>query len=295
MPWLQLKLHARPEQAETIAERLSDAGATAVTFQDAKDQPLYEPQPGNTPLWEQIRITALFPADTNMETLKQRLQQADTPLEGWHVQPLAEQAWELVCMDGVKPMRFGEKLWICPGWHSPPDAKAVNILLDPGLAFGTGTHPTTALCLQWLDAHPPAGLDVIDYGCGSGILAIAAARLGARQVQAIDNDPQALQSTRSNAKKNRLEDKITTQLPDERHPARCELLLANILANPLIELAPHFSGLLLPGSPLVLSGILAEQADSVARAYQPWFTLTGMQEQNGWLRMEGCRKRSAGT
>ncbi len=291
MPWLQLKVNAQPEQAQAIAELLSDRGAAAVTFQDAKNQPLYEPAPGSTPLWEQIEITGLFPADIDMGALKLQLQQqTHKPFSSWHIQPLEDKDWSRAWMNDFHPMQFGEKLWICPGGHPPPDPEAVTILLDPGLAFGTGTHPTTALCLEWLDAHPPAGLSVIDYGCGSGILAIAAAKLGAKSVLAIDNDPQALQATRDNANKNQLGDKIAVSLPDEYYPAPCNLLLANILANPLIELAPRFSKLLLPEASVILSGILAEQATSVIEAYPPWFTMTGEQQRDGWVRLEGRKK-----
>ncbi len=288
MPWLQLKLNTQPEHAEAIAELLSEAGAAAVTLQDAEDQPLYEPAPGSTPLWEHTEIIGLFSADTDMDALKIRLQQqTEKPLNNWQTQPLEEKDWARAWMDDFHPMQFGEKLWICPGWHTPPDPDAVNILLDPGLAFGTGTHPTTALCLEWLDSHPPAELNVIDYGCGSGILAIAAAKLGAKQVLAIDNDPQALQATNDNADKNQLKEKISTLLPKEHYHSSCDLLLANILANPLVNLAKQFSKLVAPGGSIVLSGILPEQATSVTKAYSPWFTITGLQERDGWVRLEG--------
>ncbi len=291
MPWLQLKLDSRPEHAEAVAELLSDAGAAAVTLQDAENQPLYEPAPGSTPLWKYTGITGLFPADTDMEALKTQLQQQSGNLfSGWQTQPLEDKEWSRVWMDNFHPMQFGKNLWICPGWHTPPDPGAVNILLDPGLAFGTGTHATTALCLEWMDAHPPEKLNVIDYGCGSGILAIAAAKLGAKQVLAIDNDPQALQATSDNAKKNRIEGKITTFLPEESDPVPCDLLLANILANPLMNLASRFSEQVTPGGSLILSGILAEQETSVAKAYEPWFDITGIQERDGWIRLEGRKK-----
>ncbi len=291
MPWLQLKLNTRPEHAEAVAELLSDAGATAVTLQDAENQPLYEPAPGSTPLWEHTGITGLFPANTDMEALKIQLQQQSGNLfSGWQTQPLEDKEWSRAWMDNFHPMQFGKNLWICPGWHSPPDPEAVNILLDPGLAFGTGTHATTALCLEWLDTHPPDGLSVIDYGCGSGILSIAAAKLGAKQVLAIDNDPQALQATSDNAKKNRLEGKITTFLPEDSNPAPCDLLLANILANPLINLASRFSEQVTPGGSLILSGILAEQETSVAETYESWFDIIGIQERDGWIRLEGRKK-----
>lgn len=291
MPWLQLKLNSQPEQAQAIAELLSDAGAAAVTFQDAQDQPLYEPAPGSTPLWEHTEVTGLFPADTDMGALKVQLQQRyGKQFANWHIQPLEEKDWARAWMDDFHPMQFGKRLWICPGWHTPPQPDAVNILLDPGLAFGTGTHPTTALCLEWLDAHPPAELNVIDYGCGSGILSLAAAKLGAMQVQAIDNDPQALQATCDNADRNRLKEKIAVFLPEESYPAPCDLLIANILASPLINLATRLSELVTPGGTIILSGILADQATEVTEAYKPWFSMANLQESDGWVRLEGCRK-----
>ena len=292
MSWLQLKLNSHPEQVEVIAELLDGAGAAAVTFQDAEDQPLYEPAPGSTPLWKHTEITGLFPADCNLDTLLLRLQQqAETTPIKWQIQPLEDKEWTQVCMDDFHPMQFGERLWINPSWHEPPDKEAINIQLDPGLAFGTGTHPTTALCLEWLDSCPDKGLSVIDYGCGSGILAIAAIRLGACQVQAIDNDPQALLSTRNNADKNRIGEKLATFLPDEKYPYPCDLLLANILANPLVELAQQFSRLVQYEGTVILSGILAEQATMVTRAYQPWFNMSAPQERNGWICLKGIRKQ----
>jgi ribosomal protein L11 methyltransferase len=181
-------------------------------------------------------------------------------------------------------------VWIVPSWYQPPDAKAVNILLDPGLAFGTGTHPTTRLCLEWLDAHPPAAAEVIDYGCGSGILAIAAALLGARRVWATDNDPQALIATEDNAARNQVVERIRASLPGEPPAAPADVLLANILAGPLITLAPRFATLLRPGGALVLSGILAEQADEVRDAYLSGFHMDPPQLLDGWVRLTGTRR-----
>jgi ribosomal protein L11 methyltransferase len=187
-------------------------------------------------------------------------------------------------------MRFGANLWIVPSWTAAPDAGAVNILLDPGLAFGTGTHPTTRLCLEWLDAHPTAGQQVIDYGCGSGILAIAAARLGAGHVWAVDNDPQALTATRDNAGRNEVTAHIDTALPAGLPACQADVLIANILAGPLIDLAPHFATLVRPAGAIVLSGILPEQAAQVLAAYRPWFDMALPSEHEGWVRLEGCRK-----
>ncbi|MCK4708179.1 MAG: 50S ribosomal protein L11 methyltransferase, partial [Gammaproteobacteria bacterium] len=195
MPWLQLKLDTHHEHAERISDLLSELGAVAVTFEDASDQPIFEPDPGETRLWNSTRVIGLFAADTDMEGITNSLTSHVTPelMHHLHIDPLEDKDWERAWMDNFKPIRFGKKLWICPSWHTPSDTDAVNIMLDPGLAFGTGTHPTTRLCLEWLDEHA-VPQEVIDYGCGSGILAIAAAKLGAEQIECIDTDPQALEA-----------------------------------------------------------------------------------------------------
>jgi ribosomal protein L11 methyltransferase len=192
-------------------------------------------------------------------------------------------------MDGYAPMQFGTRLWIVPTGFDAPDPDGVNLLLDPGLAFGTGTHPTTALCLEWLDAHPPVDQVVIDYGCGSGILGIAALKLGAREVWAVDNDPQALVATLDNAQRNAVAAQVKPVMPGDLPAMHADLLLANILANPLIELAPRFADFVRPGAALVLSGILAEQADSVSAAYGDRFTLQPPAQREDWVRIVGVR------
>ncbi len=294
MPWLQLKLHTHPEQAQALAEQLEEAGAMAITLRDGADQPLYEPAPGSNPLWDHTEVIGLFPAETDMAELKQRLEkQAGRHFSSWQLQPLEEKDWSRAWMDGFRPMQFGKRLWICPSWHKPPQPDAINILLDPGLAFGTGTHPTTALCLEWLDSHPIEGNRVIDYGCGSGVLAIAAARLGAASVLAVDTDPQALQATRDNAVKNGVAHSIDVSLPEGIASAPAHLLIANILANPLVELAPRLAGLVAGGGFIVLSGILHEQAEEVTAAYRPWFTMSTPTGREGWVRLEGIRKPAA--
>jgi ribosomal protein L11 methyltransferase len=191
-------------------------------------------------------------------------------------------------MDGFEPMQFGQKLWIVPSWFAEPDPDAVNIKLDPGLAFGTGTHPTTRLCLEWLEGHPVPEA-VIDYGCGSGILAIAAALLGARQIECIDTDPQALQATLENGRRNAVAARLTTALPEQQSSKPVQLLLANILAGPLIELAPKLAELVVPHGEIVLSGILQEQWPAVSSAYQPWFEMHPPTEIDGWIRLNGRR------
>ncbi len=292
MPWLQLKFETRPEQAEHLSELLEAAGASAVTMQDAADQPLFEPPPGATPLWQQIQISGLFEADADIEQILADIEQAlkETPLPVWSLNPLEDKDWVRAWMDDYQPMRFGQKLWIVPSTFSPPDPDAVNILLDPGLAFGTGTHPTTAMCLCWLDAHPPVDQAVIDYGCGSGILAIAACRLGAASALAVDNDPQALLATRDNANLNQVANRIQTCQPDNSSTARVPLLMANILAGPLRELAPRFAGYVQPGGHIVLSGIIEDQAEMLLQIYAEWFDMQVYQQKDEWICLSG-RKR----
>ncbi len=292
MPWLQLELETRPDEAERLSDLLSEAGASAVTFQDAADQPLFEPPLGTTPLWRSTRVIGLFEADTGMQAVIDHLQSrlGDTAMPPWHLNPLEDRDWVRAWMDDFKPMQFGEQLWICPTGFAPPAPEAVNILLDPGLAFGTGTHPTTAMCLRWLDAHPPQGQRVIDYGCGSGILAIAAGLLGASHIEAVDTDPQALLATGDNAAKNRLEGRIRSWLPDDFPASPAPLLLANILAAPLMSLAPLFARLVQGGGNIVLSGIIENQAEDVMACYRESFDIHVQQQQDEWICLAGQRK-----
>ena len=296
MPWLQLTLEITPDSAELFSDLLSQAGASAVTLQDSADQPLYEPPPGETPLWSHTRIIGLFDASANIEHIVEQIRASLAPeqLPDWRVSPLEDKDWEREWMDNFKPMSFGEHLWIVPSWTKPPRPDATNILLDPGLAFGTGTHPTTALCLQWLDAHSTSQTmkydEVIDYGCGSGILAIAAALLGAKHVWAVDNDPQALIATRDNATKNQVMNTIQAVLPDALPDIKAPLLLANILAGPLMSFAENFAQHVSPGGYIVLSGILMEQATQVAESYKPWFEMDAPVGQDDWVRLTGTRR-----
>jgi ribosomal protein L11 methyltransferase len=292
MPWLQLKLDSPPQQAEHISDLLSELGAAAVTFEDGADQPLFEPDPGETRLWNLTRVVGLFDAGADMPSVIEALKSAlgaEAPAQ-FQINPVEDKDWERAWMDDFKPIRFGRNLWICPSWHTPDDPAAVNVMLDPGLAFGTGTHPTTALCLEWLDAHPPQGLEVIDYGCGSGILAIAAALLGANHVEAVDHDPQAIIATRDNADKNGVSAKISAMLPGQFEDKAVDLVLANILANPLLELAPRFADLVKPGGQIVLSGILAEQAEQILQRYRAWFDLEPPAQLDEWVRIDGRRR-----
>ena len=292
MPWLQLELEATPDSAEQLAELLQTAGAGAVTLQDAADQPLFEPPLGTTPLWQATRVVGLFEADSDIPAVLTYLQQQlePEPLPPWHLNPLEDRDWVRAWMENFQPMRFGERLWICPSGYTPPEPEAVNILLDPGLAFGTGTHPTTAMCLSWLDAHPPRDLAVIDYGCGSGVLAVAACKLGARHVAGVDTDPQALLATYDNAQKNQVSDCIEANLPADFHSQPVALLLANILAGPLLSLAPRFSELVEPTGHIVLSGILAEQVEMVMQHYRTHFDIHVFAQQEDWVCLAGQRR-----
>ncbi len=290
MPWLQLRAVTDASHVEPLSELLSELGAVAVTYEDGADQPLFEPDPGETRLWRETRVTGLFEADADMERITAALAATDLPLPHISVDPLEDREWSRAWMEAFEPIRCGERLWIVPSWHQPADPAAVNVVLDPGLAFGTGTHPTTALCLEWLDAHPPEGFEVIDYGCGSGILAVAAALLGARKVWAVDHDPQALVATRDNAAKNGVAERIHTCLPDELPRITADLLIANILANPLLELAPRFARLTRPGAPLVLSGILAPQAEQIRERYETWFRMNPPRQREEWIELDGIRR-----
>jgi len=291
MAWLQLIIPTTETEADQLSDALMEHGAVSVTLQDMQDQPVLEPAPGTTPMWSQTRVVGLFDANDDLKQIIANIEkQLRKKLPDWKGEQLEDKDWVRAWMDDFKPMQFGKKLWVVPSTFEPPQPEAANILLDPGLAFGTGTHPTTSMCLEWLDANPPMGKDVIDFGCGSGILAIAAILLGAEQAEAIDIDPQALIATRDNAEKNNVSRKINTYLPNEFANKNTLLLLANILASPLIELASYFADLTIPQGQIVLSGILAEQADAVLTAYQTDFEIEIWKQQGDWVCLAGVRK-----
>ena len=290
MPWQQLKLDTAAADAEALAALLDEFGAAAVTLEDAADQPLFEPAPGSTPLWDRTRITALFDAEEDLPAIVANLAAgAEKPLGDWRIEPLREQNWERVWMERFVPLRFGRRLWVCPSWHTPPDPSAVNLLLDPGLAFGTGTHATTGMCLEWLDARLQPGQSCVDFGCGSGILGVAACLLGAKVVWSVDIDPQAVQATDANAERNGVNGCVRTGRAEDLPSLAVEVVLANILAGPLIDLAERIAHLAEPGGWIVLSGILSEQADEVIEAYAPWAALQPWRERDGWVCLEGRR------
>lgn len=291
--WRQIAVLSDAAHAERLSEWFDEAGAVSVTFEDAADQPLFEPKPGETPVWDATRVIALFEADADLDAVHARMLRhaGGAPLSNWREEVLADQAWERVWLEHFRPMRFGRRLWIIPsGFPEPDEAGAVPIHLDPGLAFGTGTHATTALCLEWLDGCELGGKTVLDYGCGSGILAVAALALGAAQAHGVDIDPQALIATRDNGEKNGVAERLRLYAPQEL-PADfpADVLLANILANPLIELAPLLAGHVRPGGWIVLSGLLREQAEKVAAAYRPFFALDAPRFRDEWVRLSGRR------
>ena len=292
MPWLQVRLAITPEQAETYEDALLEVGAVSVTFMDAEDQPIFEPDLGTTPLWSHTHLLALFEADTDETALLAHLQLlCGGALPEHHVERIEDQDWERSWMDGFQPMRFGQRLWIVPSWHAAPQPDAVNLLLDPGLAFGTGTHPTTALCLEWLDGQNLDNCSVLDFGCGSGILAIAALLLGAPQAAGTDIDPQALEASRDNASRNSIDPaRFPVYLPADLPQQPADVVVANILAGPLVSLAPQITALVKSGGRLALSGILAEQAEEVRAAYAGAFDLDPTAIKDGWVRISGVKR-----
>ncbi|QHM73612.1 50S ribosomal protein L11 methyltransferase [Mixta intestinalis] len=293
MPWIQIKINTTGADAEALGDLLMEQGAVSVTFQDTHDTPVFEPLPGETRLWGDTDAIGLFDAETDMAEIVSLLEQDPLLGQGFRhkIEQIEDKDWEREWMENFHPMRFGQRLWICPSWRDVPDPDAVNVMLDPGLAFGTGTHPTTALCLSWLDGLNLQGKTVIDFGCGSGILAIAALKLGAAQAIGIDIDPQAIQASRDNAERNGVSDRLALYLPHQQ-PAElsADVVVANILAGPLRELAPQISALPKSGGHLGLSGILASQAESVCEAYAERFALDPVAEKEEWCRITGiCR------
>ena len=292
MPWIQLKLNTTGANAEDLSDALMEAGAVSITFQDTHDTPVFEPLPGETRLWGDTDVIGLFDAETDMSLITAEL--AQHPLLGadfrHRIEQIEDKDWEREWMENFHPMRFGERLWICPSWRDVPDPDAVNVMLDPGLAFGTGTHPTTSLCLTWLDGLDLAGKTVIDFGCGSGILAIAALKLGAAQAIGIDIDPQAIQASRDNAERNGVSDRLSLYLPHQQpENLQTDVVVANILAGPLRELAPLISVLPKSGGHLGLSGVLESQAEGVCEAYESQFTLDPVAVKEEWCRITGIK------
>ncbi len=293
--WQEWSLNTAAALVESLEDWLFEQGALAVTLEDDADQPLLEPGPGETPIWDAVKVTALFSAEVDLSPIAsavpQSLLSADSSNE---VNPLADRDWQRVWMDDFQPMQLGPRLWICPSWTDAPDPSAVNVLLDPGLAFGTGTHATTAMCLKALDDLIEGGEQVADYGCGSGILAIAALKLGAEIALGIDNDPQALVASRDNAERNDVDNKrLVLGMPscdDERDwLASAQVVVANILAEPLMALSDTLIRLLAPGGTLLMTGILEEQAPRLIEHYSA-IDLRVREQRDGWVLLEGVNQ-----
>lgn len=291
MPWLQIHIATDSDNAEFISELLSAADALAVTFRDAGDEPLLQQSQEAKGLWSQTQVTGLFNNDADAQTIINKVEAGLGKRPVWHAETLADEDWTRSWMERFTPMHFGGDLWVVPSWHQAPHTDAANIFLDPGLAFGTGTHASTALCLSWLAEQNLTGKTVIDYGCGSGILAIAALKLGAKEAWGVDNDPLALPVAMENAEKNGVSDHLHTALPED-FPAnrQADLVLANILAEPLQQLASMITGHVKPGGQLVLAGLLAEQTEAVAACY-PDFSFNKV-ERDGWARLDGDKSAS---
>jgi ribosomal protein L11 methyltransferase len=293
--WLAITVETESRFEERMSSAFEDLGAVAVTLLDAQDQPIYEPKPGETPLWRRLTMQALFPQEADEAGIVFGLSALQPGLDMRHVRTerIEDRDWTRAWMDDFQPMRFGRRLWIVPTTHEIPDEAAgddaVVLRLDPGLAFGTGTHPTTAQCLDWLDEQALAGKRVLDFGCGSGVLAVAAAKLGAAHVIATDNDPQALTATLANAAANGVSEPISAVDAGAWSPdSSCTAVVANILANTLIELAPRIVAAMAPGGVIALSGVLPEQGDEVASAYAALGVTLDRRERDGWLLLCGA-------
>ena len=291
MPWIQIKLNATAENAEAIGDMLmEETGALSVTFLDAQDTPVFEPLPGETRLWGDTDVIGLYDAEADMEFVLTMLNNSPLIADDFahKIEQLEDKDWEREWMENFHPMRFGRRLWICPSWREAPEPDAVNVLLDPGLAFGTGTHPTTSLCLEWLDGQDLTGKTVIDFGCGSGILAIAVLKLGAKKVIGIDIDPQAILASRDNAERNGVSEQLELFLPqDQPEGIQADVVVANILAGPLRELSPVIKSLVKDGGDLAISGVLETQAEDVATYYNDEIALDPVAVREDWCRISG--------
>ena len=286
--FIELSFELGPLDPEAAEAACFACGAASVTFVDSRDDPILEPLPGEFRLWPATRMQALFGSET--EHLAQLLSEAlGVPAALIHTRVVEDRAWEREWLKDFHAMRFGERLWICPNHEQVADPNAVVVKMDPGLAFGTGTHPTTALCLEWLDRSPMAGARVIDYGCGSGILAVASIKLGAADAHCFDIDPQALIATRDNAESNGVSAHVLLHSSTESLPERVDVLLSNILSGPLCELAPRFAALVRPGGDLVLAGLMESEVSDVTGAYNAWFDIHPFGQREGWVGLSGRR------
>ncbi len=286
--WWQYRLVVAGSDVGDLEDRLFASGALSITLLDAEDQPILEPAPGETPLWDRVVLVALYPGEPTAQALAREISTSlGHAVEATQLERLADEAWERSWMAHFEPMDFGNGLWIVPSFAEPPEPEAVNVRLDPGLAFGTGTHPTTSLCLRHLAQHPPVGQSVVDYGCGSGVLAIAALMLGASTVWATDLDEQALVASRDNAVANRVDTNLLLSLPDAVPDWRADLLVANILHGPLLALRDTLVDRVRDGGTVVLSGVLQEQARELEAHYAAMLDGIEVTVEEDWCRLCG--------
>ena len=292
MAWQQLTIATSQELATQFETLLENLGALSVTMTDGADQPIYEPPLNSTPLWQHVSVTGLFEEQHDLSGAEDYFKQHISDHRAWqtNIERLEDQVWERVWLENFQPIKFGENFWVCSTEHDIPEPQATVLRLDPGLAFGTGTHPTTALCLDWLANHKLQDISIVDFGCGSGILAIAGLLLGAKSAIGIDIDPQALTATLSNAEQNQVLDKI--QVYDaQQYPRKPEsIVIANILAEPLISLSDDISALVKPGGYLLLSGILSEQTEQVMQAYLDDFIFSAPVIRDNWACLHAVKK-----
>ena len=295
MSWLQIAINTTKNHAETAENCLFSAGAQTVTLTDAADQPILEPGPDETPIWNTVIITGLYTFEDNQQVLLDSIEHCLSGIEfSYSTEILEDQNWTRAWMEHFHAMQFGRRLWVCPLHIEPPEPEAINLRLDPGLAFGTGTHPTTSLCLRWLDQNIDGQTALLDYGCGSGILAIAACMLGVKRADGVDIDPQALTATHDNAETNLVTKKIKTFLPDDyqkqHSDTQYDLVVANILSGPLAELAPMLASHTKTGGDIVLSGILKEQAEPLIDTYREYFKMDAAEFEEDWVLLHGVKK-----
>lgn len=299
MSWIEIVAEVERAQAEQFSDALMEFGALSVSVEDADEgtdaeQPLFG-EPGMEPeqaAWEHSRVVALTPTDCNhADLIADAAAQCGMAVPQHLLRAVADQDWVRLTQSQFEPMQIGKNIWVVPSWHTAPDPAAIILELDPGLAFGTGSHPTTRLCMEWLEHAAPIDLSVLDYGCGSGILAIVAKKLGAADVVGIDIDPQAVSAAEFNAVRNQTD--IRFALPDTVSSTTYDIVVANILSNPLKLMAPMLANKVAPGGRLVLSGVLARQADEVAAAYAPYLALSVWQERDGWVALHGQRPASS--
>ena len=289
--WHEVVFQIPAEQLPFAETTLQSLGAVSISLNDAGDQPLLEPAPGELPTWDQVTVKALFEQHHDSAKLRQQLRHSCPDIGEFTLNKVENRLWERAWLDEFKPMAFGKRLWIYPSHIPPPENDTVNVILDPGLAFGTGTHPTTALCLHWLDGQSLRNNRVIDYGCGSGVLAVAALKLDAQLAVGTDRDLQALTASRWNAEQNRVDDRLQLYTPESLPQGlQADIVLANILSDTLIELKPVLTALVKPHSQLILSGILHYQADSVISVYQDSFEFAEPVLKEDWALLAGVKK-----